>query len=187
MPDPTLRQLLEFSRPVREFSQAIQTAFRLVEAAVTAEGQVENLKARATAATKDVQELEARKSRLADEVAAERERLLVPTRQELVKVEGDLQSLRQVAAADKQAFDDERGRRTSILRTLEEQATTAQRDHGERLRGFQNDVESEKARLRGEIEELKARAGIAREDLERTRTEYNQVLEAASKLVRRAG
>ena len=39
MPDPTLRQLLEFSRPIQEFSQAIQTSLRLIQAAVAAEGQ----------------------------------------------------------------------------------------------------------------------------------------------------
>jgi len=187
MPDPTLRQLLELSRPVQEFSQAIQTSFRLIQAAVGAEGQIENLKARAASAQKECEALEARKATLADEVARERESLLTPARDALTKLEGDGVTLRKTQAADQATFDGERGRRTSILRDLDDRAKQAERDHQNRIRTHRDEVETEKARLRGEIEELRAMAAIAREDLERTRTEYTQVLEAASRLVRRAG
>lgn len=187
MPDPTLRQLLEFSRPIQEFSQAIQTSLRLIQAAVAAEGQVENLKGRAEAAAKELQTLEARRAGVAGEVSREREALLAPVKEELGRLQGDRTTLQRAMAADQAAFDEERGRRTSILKALEEQTQTAQRQHLARLRQQQDESEAEKAKHRTAIEELMARHALVREELAKTQMEYQAVLDAASKLVRRAG
>ena len=185
MAEPELRKLLEYARPVREFSQAIQTSFRLIEAAMAAEASLSNLQARADAAATQTQALEARKAMLADEVSKERDALLSPARASLLKLQEEAATVQKKAEADKAAFDEERGRRTTILRNLDEQATDARRKHADDLRGMTAAAEDEKARLRGEIEELKAKRAVASEDLDTLRKEYRAVQEAAAKLVGR--
>lgn len=183
MADPELRKLLEYARPVREFSQAIQTSFRLIEAAVMVEGTLANLQARADAATAQTLALEARKATLAEEIATEAAALLAPAKAALAKLEADTKAFGDKATSDRAAFDEERGRRTTILRNLDEQATDARRKNADDLRVMAGAVEAEKARLRGEIEELKAKRGLAAQDLEKIRGQYRDVQEAAAKLL----
>jgi len=185
MADPELRKLLEYARPVREFSQAIQTSFRLIEAALSAEGTLSNLQARAEAAASETQTLEARKSTLAEEIAREREELLAPVQAEVAKIQGDAFTFRQKAEAERTSFDEERGRRTSILRHLDEQATDSRRRNVDDLRTMTASAEAEKAKLRGEIEDLKSKVAVATEDLEQIRGEYRAVQGAAAKLAGR--
>lgn len=185
MPDPELRKLLEYARPVREFSQAIQTSFRLIEAAIQAEGTLANLQARAEAAATQTQALEVRRAALADEVAKEADALLAPARSALTKLEADTKTFTDKALAERAAFDEERGRRTSILRTLDEQATDARKKNVEDLRKMADATEAEKARLRGEIEELKAKAALAKEELEQVQADFRAVQVAAARLAGR--
>mgnify|MGYP001597583201 CR=1 FL=1 len=182
MPDPTLRQLLELARPVRDLSQAIQTAFRLIEVAQAAEAGLETAKARMEAATKEAQALEARKAKLADEIAAERESLLKPVRETVVRLEAEGATLRAAMQADKTAFDEERGRRTTILRTLDEQGKDARKRNAEETQALRATTEEERGRLQAEISELRAKTALASEDLAKIRAEYQQLQDAGARL-----
>ena len=182
MPDPTLRQLLELARPVRDLSQAIQTAFRLIEVAQAAEAGLETAKARMEAATKEAHALEARKATLAEEIAAEREALLKPVRETVARLEAEGTTLRAAMQADKIAFDEERGRRTTILRTLDEQGKDARKRNAEETQALQAAIDKERGRLQGELSELRAQAVLAREELAKVKAEYQQLQEAGAKI-----
>ena len=182
MPDPSLRQLLEYARPVREFSQAIQTAFRLIEAAQAAEAGLENATARTAAATKEAQVLEVRKGKLAEEIAAEREALLKPVRGEVARLGSEGAKLRAAMQADQAAFDEERGRRASILRALDEQGKDARKRNAEEAQALRAATEEERGRLQAEISELRAKAALAGEDLTKIRAEYQQLQDAGARL-----
>ena len=184
MPEPTLKDVLDRSRQLEEFAKSIQLGFVLLREASATQGALEGMKSRIAAAQREAESLEARNAGLADEVAKARERLLWPARDALAKIDADGAALRAAQAADTAAFDEERGRRTSILRDFDDRAKQSERDHRARLARDRDEAERDKSRLRGEIEEIRALLGIAKEDLDRTRAEYNQVLDAASRLAR---
>ena len=185
MADPELRKLLEYARPVREFSQAIQTSFRLIEMAISAESSLENLKARAAAATKEVETLEARRGTLAQAVAAERESLLVPIRAETAKLAEETASLRKTMDKERTAFDEEHGRRTSVLRQLDDQARDRKARLDQEGKEMRETLAAEKRDLLKEISDLKAEAVGAADAVARLRSEYRAVQEAAARLVGR--
>lgn len=188
MPEPTLKDVLDRSRQLEEFAKSIQLGFVLLREASATQGTLEGMKSRIAAAQREAESLETQNAGLAGSIATERDRLLDPVRKAVTTIEAEGMALRKAQAADLAAFDQERGRRASILRDLDERAAQAARDHQVRLRQDRDEAEAEKATLRGAIEEVRARLAIATEDLDRIRTEYTQVLEAASRLVRpRAG
>ena len=187
MADPELRKLLEYARPVREFSQAIQTSFRLIEAALAAEGTLASAKTRAETALQEAQALEARKTTLVEEVAKERESLRVPLVAEKKKLEDALTALRERIQGEQSAFDDERSRRTAILRGLDEKTKEAERAHGERLVTLKKEADQAKGTAQNEIDRLKAQADEERSKLTQLRIEYQAVQNDAAKLAGLAG
>lgn len=185
MPDPTLRQLLEYSRPIHEFSQAIQTSLRLIQAAVAAEGQVENLKARAEAALKDVSALEGQKARLADDVQATRDALLAPVQQELRRLEGEASAARAAMGKERTAFDEERGRRTAILRALDEQVAEARKRLNEHQVSVKAKIADADRHGTEVIAGIQARIEETTRALDRLQADYRAVQQAAAKLAAR--
>ena len=185
MPDPTLRQLVESSRPVRDLAKALQAAFQIADAALAAEAgaaRAETLRREAEAA---LQALEATRAALGEALAAEREGLLAPARAERARVGAETTTIRERAEAEKQAFDAERGRRTSILKALEEQADSARRANREEVAQLRDAAQAESVRLQVEIERLKSQAALAREEVDGLRADYRGVQEAAAKLLGR--
>lgn len=185
MPDPVLRDLLERGRPVRDFAQALQTSFRLIELAISAEATLENAIVRAHNATQEAQVLEEQKNRLAEDLAGQREALLIPVRQEVTRLEGEAAAVRKRVEDEKRALDEERGRRTSILRILDEQITDARRTTEHQLLAVRATTKTEEDKLKGDLARLGAQIGEAKRELDQLRAEYRGVQEAAAKLAGR--
>ena len=155
MPDPTLRQLLEYAKPIRDFAQTLQTALRLIEAAVEAEGALANGNARAQAALQKAQELEMKAAQMEGDIAAQRETLLIPARQELARLEGESQAVKERVARERSDLDEERGRRTSILRNLDDQVYTAKKRSEEQMIALKQGAKAEEERLREDLQRLR--------------------------------
>ena len=185
MPDPTLRQLLEFSRPIQEFSQAIQGSLRLIQAAVAAEAGLENAKARTDAALKEAQTLETRKAALADDLQSTREAMLLPAKQELKRLEGEAVALRARIAQEKLSLDEERGRRTAILRSLDEQVDEAKKRANEHQVALKAQLAEADQRAKEALAAIQIRSEEATRDLERLKADYRAVQQAAAKLAGR--
>lgn len=185
MADPTLRQLLDYAKPVRDFAQTLQTALRMIEAAVEAEGALANGNARAQAALQKAQELEMKASQLEADVALQREVLLVPVRQELARLEGEGQALKERMDRERFQLDEERGRRASILQALEEQVYTAKKRTEEQVIGLKQAAKAEEERLRENLQRLRNEVDELKGAAERARADYRNIQQAAAKLAGR--
>ena len=186
---PTRTQKLEV---LRRWLEGIDALRGLLEDADKAErflgesqGAIEAATRRAEAAQREALALEERRATIQADVETERERLLAPARAELAHLSEQAQASAAQMAADRKAFEEELGRRTNIVRTIEEQTQTARRAHVERLGQIRDEGEREKASLRRDIETLRAERGLAEQDVERVRAEYRAITEAAAKLAGR--
>ena len=185
MPDPNLRQLLEYARPVRDFAQTLQTALRLVEASVEAEAALASATARSQAALQRAQELEMKASQVEADVAAQREILLAPAREEAAKLDVERRKVRDEILRERALLDEERGRRTSILRALDEQVESAKRRAEESMLALRRSTKTEQDRLGDELERLRIQIEEQKVGLERIRADYRGIQQAAAKLVGR--
>lgn len=185
MPEPNLKQLLEYARPVRDFAQTLQTALRLVEAAIAAEAGLANATARSQEALQRAQQLEMKAAQSEADVATQRELLLIPVRQEVARVEAEGKAVKERIEREKTAFDEERGRRTSIMRTLEEQVTEARKRNEEHLIALKHAAKAEEDRLNDDLKRLRIQIEETKRDLEGLRAEYRAVQQAAAKLAGR--
>ena len=185
MPDPSLRQLLEYARPVRDFAQALQTSLRLIEASLSAEATLGQATARADAASKEAQRLEQSAAKMAEDVAAQRELMLEPVRQDLLRLEGQRDALGRDIEASRRAFDEERGRRTAILRGIDEQAEEAKRRQQEQSVALRQGAKADEDRLKSDLAMIRAQVEEAQRELARLRAEYQAVQHAAAKLAGR--
>ena len=185
MPDPTLRQLLEYAKPIRDFAQTLQTALRLIEAAVEAEGALANGNARAHAALQRAQELEMKAAQVEGDIAAQRETLLIPARQELARLEGESQGVKERVAREKFELDEERGRRASILRNLEDQVYTAKKRSEEQMIALKQAAKADDERLREDLQRLRNEVDEAKVAAAQARADYRNIPQAAAKLAGR--
>ena len=185
MADPSLRQLLEYARPVRDFAQTLQTALRLVEAAVEAEAALANATARSQEALRRAQEAEIKAAQNEADVVAQREILLAPVRQELVRLGAEATAVKERIDREKTAFDEERGRRTSIMRALEEQVAEARKRNEEHLIALKHTAKTEEDQLNDDLKRLRIQIEETKRDLEGLRAEYRAVQQAAAKLAGR--
>ena len=185
MPDPNLRQLLEYARPVRDFAQALQTSLRLIEASLAAEATLGQATARADAAAQEAQRLEQSAVKMAEDVAAERELMLKPVRQDLVRLEGQREALGRDIETSRRAFDEERGRRTAILRGINEQSEEAKRRQQEQSVALRQGAKAEEDRLKSDLGLVRGQIEEAQRELVRIRAEYQAVQHAAAKLAGR--
>jgi hypothetical protein len=185
MPDPTLRQLLEQARPVRDLFQALQAlaaASKVVEDAQSVEGTMRGLRGQLEGLHGELRQLATRRAGLEAEVTAERDSLLRVVHAERDRVVAETNKIRATAEADQRAFDEERGRRTSILRALDEQATDAKKRNAEEVQALRVATDAERGRLHVEISEVRAKAALVTEDLAQLRAEYQSLQEAGARL-----
>ena len=185
MADPTLRQLLEYARPVREFAQTLQTALRLVEASVEAEAALASATARSQAALQRTIELETKAGQVEADVAAQREMLLTPIREEAATLEVEHRKVRDEIQRERALLDEERGRRTSILRALDEQVTSAKQRADEATLAIRRSSKAEQDRLGDDLERLRIQIEETKANLERARADYRGIQQAAAKLAGR--
>lgn len=185
MADPTLRQMLEYARPIREFAQILQTALRLVEAAVEAEAALANATARSQEALKRAQEFEMKAGQVEADVAAQREVLLAPVHAEAATLAIEHRKIRDEIQRERAVLDEERGRRTSILRALDEQVEAAKRRGEESMLAIRRSSKAEQDRLGDEMERLRIQVEEMKVNVERARADYRGIQQAAAKLAGR--
>ena len=177
-----LKRWLEAIAALRE---ALEEADRAESFLAESKAAIEDAAKRAEGATRQATELEGRRDRLAADVEADRQRLLAPTLKERERLVAESDKITAQTVTDKQAMEEERGRRTSILRALGEDEQQAKRQHDLALQAMRDEAEVERRTLHAGIERLRAETALAQEDRDRARGEYRAVQDAAAKLAGR--
>lgn len=179
--DP-LRRFLEGMTALRE---ALEEADRADAFLSTSEKALAEAKKKSADAERQLAELDGRRNALAQEVEAERQKLLKPVFEERTRLVTESEKVKAQTELDRQAMDQERGRRVSTLRQLDDRERDARNLHEQTLKGLRAESDRERQVLGGEIDRLKALADETRKDVVRAKNEYRAVLDAAAKLAGR--
>lgn len=179
--DP-LRRFLEGMTALRE---ALEEADRAEAFLATQEKTLADAKKRAADADRQAADLEGRRAALAQEIEAERKKLCVPILEERARLVAEADKIQAQIARDRQAMDEERGRRLSILQQMNDRERDARIRNEQTLKALREELAGESYALKAEIDRLKATAEDTRKDTVRARTEYRAVLDAAAKLAGR--
>lgn len=177
-----LRRWLEAIAALRE---ALEEADQADAFLAESKAAIEDAAKRSDVAKRQAADLEGRRDRLAQQVEGERQQLLAPAVKERDGVLAELAKIKVHIAQDKQAMDEERGRRLSTLRQWGDQERDARIQHEQVLAALRIEADLERGRLVAETDHLKATADEARKDVARAKTEYRAVQDAAAKLAGR--
>lgn len=179
--DP-LRRFLEGMTALRE---ALEEADRAEAFLTTQEKTLTEAKKRAADAERQAADLEGRRAALAQEIEAERKKLFAPVLEERARLLTESEKIKAQIARDRQAMDEERGRRLSTLQQMNDRERDARIQNEQTLKTLREDLARESYALKAEIDRLKATAEETRKDTVRARSDYRAVLDAAAKLAGR--